>query len=282
MSKKTYISLSASPATVLVKKPYYDLPSTVTMMNRLYAESAVDGFEIQYLAEWNKKNPPLDDVAGHRYAAWKKSPKYTVDEVAVFLEGVPVLSVHANRDVGIFLCSGNEENIKKGKTLIHESLSLTEKVGARVCVFHLWDTWKPDVDIMFLKTVLYEIAPSYSVKAAVENIPTHVEGTPFDLVKECKWVTLDIRWAAMYDELEKFESIKEKIVNIHLRGTLQQNIWVLDNAPFTFYEALDTIKSWYTGLLTMEPEGGLKDGTWENVITAMKSIRKYSQQEGKG
>lgn len=274
---KVCTSISASPATILVQKPYYDLPSTVKMMNRFYAESAVDGFEIQYLAEWNKENPPLDDIKGNRYTAWKKSPKYTVDEVAVLLEGLPVLSVHANRDVGIFLCSGNEEDIKKGKTLIHESLSLTEKVGARVCVFHLWDTWNPDVDITFLKTILYEIAPLYPVKAAVENIPTHVEGvTPFNLVKTFEWVTLDVRWAALYDELEKFESIKEKIVNIHLRGTLQQSAWVLDNAPFTFYQALDTIKTWgYAGLLTMEPEGRLKGCTWENVIKAMKSIRGF-------
>lgn len=275
---EVYTSISAAPATILVQKPYYDLSGTIEMMN--YVKS-VDGFEIQHLAEWNKRNPPLDDITGNRHIAWKKSLKYTVDEIAVLLKGLPVLSVHANRDVGIFLCK-RKEDIEKGKTLIHESLLLTEKVGARVCVFHLWDTQKPDVDILGLTSVLYEIAPSYSVKAAVENIPTSVNSTPFDLVKECEWVTLDVRWAAMYDELEKVELIKEKIVNIHLRGTLQQDRWVLENAPFTFYEALDTIKSWgYTGLLTMEPEGGLTESTWENVITAMESISSRYSEEGK-
>ena len=264
-----YTSLSAAPATILVQKPYYDLSGTLEMMD--YVKS-VDGFEIQHLAEWDKRNPPLEDITGDRYNAWKKSVKYTVDEIAVLLKGLPILSVHANRDVGIFLC--RKEGIAKGETLIHESLLLTEKVGARVCVFHLWDTQKSDVDILGLTSVLYEIAPSYSVKAAVENVPTSVEGTPFDLVKECEWVTLDVRWAAMYDELEKGELIKERIVNVHLRGTLQQNGWVLENAPFTFYEALDTIRSWgYTGLFTMEPEGGLRNSRWEDVTTAMELIR---------
>lgn len=275
MQSKNPLSLSAAPTTGIIQNPYYDLPSTLTVMNRLLQESVVDGFEMQNLAEWDRENPPRDDVNGNRFTAWEKSPKYTVEEIAGFLEGLPVLSVHANRDVGIYLCSDEEKDITKGKRLIHESLSLAEKVGAGVCVVHLWDTWKNRFEVEKLQPVLYEIAPLYpGVKAAVENVPTHLEGfTPFDLVKEYEWITLDLRWAALYDELDKFESVKEKIVNIHLRGQLQGNTWVLTQAPFTFYEAVDTIKAWrYTGLLTMEPER-LRDSTWENLVAAMATLR---------
>jgi len=109
----------------------------------------------------------------------------------------------------------------------------------------------------------------------VENVPTHLSSfTPFELVKQFEWITLDLRWAALYDELDKFEAVKEKIVNVHLRGRLVGSKWVLDDAPFDFYEALNYIKSkWnYTGLLTMEPSG-LRDGNWENLVIAMLSLR---------
>jgi hypothetical protein len=257
----------------MIKKPYYHIQSTITVMNRLLRESAVDGFEIQHLAEWNKNSPPRDDLTGERAAAWKNSEKYTTQEIAAFLEGLPILSVHANRDVGIYLCSDSEQDINTGKELIHESLQLAETVGADVCVIHLWDTWKKNFDMNGLQNVLHEVASQYSVKASVENVPTHLEGTtPFELVKECEWVTLDMRWAAMYDELEKFESVIARIVNIHLRGHLEGRTWVLADAPFTFDEALHRIKTWgYTGLVTMEPEG-LRGSSWDNIAAAMASL----------
>lgn len=268
------VSISATPTTWIIHKPYYDLPSTITVMRQL--QDSVDGFEIQNLGEWNKESPPRDDVTGARYAAWKKSRKYTAEEVAALIEGLPILSVHANRDVGIYLCSNKKEDINRGKTLIHESLFLAEKVGASICVFHLWDTWKSDLDITFLQGLLGEISCEYpDVKAAVENVPTHVEGvTPFDLVKGVKWVTLDMRWAAMYNELGKFESVKDQIVNVHLRGQLHNNKWKLTQSPFEFYEGLGIIRTWgYKGVLTMEPEGNLSESTLENLVAAMASVR---------
>lgn len=275
------VSISANPVTALIGKPYYHLPSTVQVMERL-RESVVDGFEIQNLAEWNKKNPPRDDVTGSRYTAWKKSPKYTVEEVAALLEGLPILSVHANRDVGISLCSDRNQDIDQGKTLITESLYLAEKVGAPVCVVHLWDTWKKEFDAASLRDTFCEVTAQYpGVKAAVENVPTHLKGlTPFDLVKEYPWITVDVRWAAMYDELSKFESLNPHIANVHLRGTLQDSNWVLNNAPFGFSQALDTVKTWeYTGVVTLEPEGGICEGAWDHVVKAMSSVRNEVQPQ---
>jgi len=66
--------------------------------------------------------------------------------------------------------------------------------------------------------------------------------------------------------------MKDRIANVHLRGRLEGSRWVLEGAPFGFYEALDTIRGkWgYAGLLTMK-RGGLRDGDWENLVAAMSA-----------
>jgi hypothetical protein len=273
----TLISISVAPTTRAIGKRYYDLPGTIELMERLWRASVVDGFEFQNLAEWAGENPPRDETH-RRLAAWQESQKYTVQEVAALVgeTGLPILSVHANRDVGICLCSHAEQDIETGKKLIHESMSLADEVGASVCVFHLWDTWKEAFDLIFLQNVLRHIATRYPrVRAAVENVPTHLtDATPFELVRQFEWITLDLRWAGLYHELDKFETVKEQIANVHLRGWLEEDQWALADAPFGFYEALDTISNkWgYSGLLTMEP-GGLREGDWQNLVAAMSSLR---------
>jgi hypothetical protein len=270
------LSISVAPTTRAIGRRYYDLAGTIELMSLLWQESVIDGFEFQTLAEWNHENPPRDERE-KRFAAWSESQKHTADEIATLLQeaGLPILSVHANRDVGICLCSDQEQDLNEGKRLIHESLFLAEKVGASVCVFHLWDTWKENFDAGFLQNVLHEISPQYpGVKASVENVPTHLAGyTPFELVRRFEWITLDLQWAALYDELDKFESVKERLANVHIRGRLEGNRWLLEGAPFGFYEALDTIRGkWgYSGLLTMEP-GGLRDGDWERLVAAMSTL----------
>jgi hypothetical protein len=207
-----------------------------------------------------------------------------MDQIATLLgaTGLPVHSVHANRDVGICLCSGQPEEIAVGRRLIHESLSLTEQVEASACVFHLWDTWEEDFDTAFVHDTFAEIALRYpSVKASVENIPTHLPGsTSFDLAKEYDWITLDLRWAALYDELDKFEAVKDRIVNIHLQGEIENGRWVIppdwfpSQKSFDFYQALDIVKNqWeYKGLLTVENIPN--DSTWQDLVAATTSLRK--------
>lgn len=271
------LALSIAPAMALVRKPYYDFPRMFSLMEQLLQEGLVDGFEFQNLAEWDVTHPPRDE-AQRRLAAWQDSVRYTVDEIGNRLQErrLPILSVHANRDVGICLCSKGEADIRRGRQLMHEALSLAEKVGAQVCVFHLWDTWKQSFDPVLLHGVVAEIAPLYPrVKVAVENVPTHLPGhTPFALVHGFPWVTLDLRWAALYDELKEFAAIKERVANVHLRGHLEGDRWVLPNASFAFYEALDLIRNqWgYAGLITMESDGLSRSGLHE-FRRALLSLR---------
>jgi hypothetical protein len=246
-------------------------------MHRLWTGAVVDGFEFQNLAEWDAAGPPRDE-AKRRLASWEDSQRYTINELDSLLRatGLPVHSIHANRDVGIYLCSADKEDMARGRRLIHESLSLAEKASAPVCVFHLWDTWKEAFDPAALHRILAETAAHHpGVKAAVENVPTQLAGaTPFDLVQQFEWITLDLQWAAMYDELHRFEAVMARVVNVHLRGRLEDRIWLLDGASFGFYEALHIIRrEWgYRGFLTMEPNG-LRDGDLERFVAAMASLR---------
>jgi hypothetical protein len=270
------LSISIAPTTPIVGKRYYDLPGTIDLMHRLWQESVVDGFEFQNLAEWDAAGPPRDE-ANRRLAAWEDSQHYTTNGLASLLRatGLPIYSIHANRDVGICLCSGDEKDLIRGRRLMHESLSLAEKVGAPVCVFHLWDTWREAFDPAALHRILGEVATHHpGVKAAVENVPTQLAGaTPFDLVQQFDWITLDLQWAAMYDELDRFELVMDRVVNVHLRGRLEGKTWRLDGASFGFYEALRILmREWgFCGLLTMEPNG-LRDGDLERFVAAMASL----------
>lgn len=272
---KNLISVSSAPIARLGDKEYYDLIGTISVMRKIFSESIVDGFELQLEPEWDSSNPPLTD----KHAAdWAKTPKYTAKEIIAILkeEKLPILSVHASRDIGNYLCSNKKLDLEKGKQVAYDALFIANELKANVCVFHLWDTWATNFNLDRIQEAFHEIAHQFpNVKASVENIPTHLEGyTPFTLVKLFDYVTLDLRWAALYNELNAFEPIISKVVNVHLRGKLGQGKWILDNSSFGLYEALKKIRDgWgYKGLLTMEPEGKLDSSCFHNFIEAMKTL----------
>ena len=270
------VSVSSAPIAALGDKKYYDLVGTISVLKRILSKSIVDGFELQLEPEWDSKNPPLTDGD---FADWAKTPKYTAKEVVTLLknETLPILSVHASRDIGNYLCSNQERDLEKGKQAIYDALFIADELKARVGVFHVWDTWATSFDLDQIQEVLLEIARQFpKVKASVENVPTHLKGsTPSDLVKHFDYVTLDLRWATLYNELSAFEPIVDKIVNVHLHGKLGKGKWVLDRSSFDFYDALKKLKDdWgYKGLLTIEPEGAMDSSCFSNFVKAMETIR---------
>jgi sugar phosphate isomerase/epimerase len=278
---KNLISISAAPLARLINKEYFDLDAIMQIMNKLWKENVIDGFEFQQLAEWNYLHPPKDhDPSRDRDDAWKLSKKYDVEELAHLLQksNVPILSIHANRDVGVLLCSEDQKDVEEGMELIREAIMLSNKIGSRLCVFHLWDTWKADLNVDKLLEIIAEMQrESYAMPLTIENMPTHVpENTAFDLVKNFQWITLDLRWAAIYDELNNFKVLKNKILNVHVRGVLEDAEWILKDTPFDIHDALDTIlNEWdYQGILTLEPEGWLLNASIENLVSAINSLKK--------
>jgi hypothetical protein len=278
---RNLISLSTAPIARFGGKRYYDLLGTLKVMKQVFRESIVDVFELQLQPEWDSENPPLTDT---QFANWTNTPKYTIGQILTLLKAqkLPILSVHASRDIGSYLCSNRKRDEEKGRRLIYDALSLADDLGARVCVFHLWDTWKTEFDVNKLEKFFSDVtAQSSGVKASVENIPTHLKGhTPFSLVKLFNYVTLDIKWASLYDELNMFESIIGNVVNIHLRGMLKGDRWFLNSSSFGFYEALDLIRNkWrYPGLFTVEPEGERNSSLFNSFAEAMRSLRNKSNR----
>jgi len=274
---KNLISVSSAPIAGFGNKHYYDLLGTIDVMKRVFREGVVDGFELQLEPEWDHENAPLTDAD---WADWNETPKFTAEEIVKLVksESLPILSVHASRDVGSYLCSEKERDWEKGKRVIYDSLSIAESLRAEVCVFHLWDTRKTVFDLKNVEGMFQSITRQFpKVKASVENIPTHLEDhSPFLLVKSLEHVTLDLRWASMYRELDAFESIIDRIVNVHLRGSLRKSKWVLERSNFDFYEALEKIrKTWgYSGLLTVEPEGRIDGSLFKGFLQAMRSLKK--------
>ncbi len=270
------ISVSSAPFACLGDKKYYDLLGTIDVMKCILSESIVDGFELQVEPEWDREQSPLTDA---EFADWTKTPKYTREEVLELLreERLPILSVHASRDIGNYLCSNKNRDLEKGKQVAYDALFLANELGARVCVLHLWNTWATNFNLKYIKEILHEVSDQFpGVKASVENIPTHMkEFTPFELVKEFDNVTLDLRWAAMYDELDAFKSVVNKLANVHLRGRLDGEGWVLDCSSFGFYEAVKKIKGdWgYKGLLTLEREGKLDSSRFDDFVKAVRNLR---------
>jgi hypothetical protein len=274
---KNLISVSSAPIAGFGDKEYYDLLGTIEVMKEVSREPVVDGFELQLEPEWDCENAPLTDAD---WADWTETPKFTVEEIVELIksEGLPILSVHASRDVGSYLCSEKERDWDKGKRVICGALSVAEGLGAEVCVFHLWDTWKSSFDLRNVENIFLKTAEQFpKVKASVENVPTHLEGcSPFMLVRSFKHVTLDLRWASMYNELDAFESIAGSLVNVHLRGSLKKTKWILEHSSFDFYEALNKIRNdWkYSGLLTVEPEGRIDGSLRRSFLQAMHSLKK--------
>jgi hypothetical protein len=274
------LSITTPPLAVLIQRPVYELDALLKVMQRMRDDNLVDGFEFQNLAEWDASGPPQDKAKFEfRIKNWKICEKHDVEELAQALKAskLPILSVHANRDIGICLCSDKRRETLRGEQLLHDAMKLAEQVEAKVCVFHLWDTWSKRFDPVYLKRTLDHVADQYPrVKATVENVPINLDDTtPFEVVETFDNITLDLRWAGMYNELNKFSTIKEKIVNIHLRGRLESEEWILHQAPFTLSEALEIIRNeWqYQGLLTVEPEGGLKGSEWQQFAAAMRKLR---------
>ena len=149
------ISVSSAPIAGFGNKEYYDLIGTIDVMKKVFRESAVDGFELQLEPEWDRESAPLTDCA---FADWTRIPKYTTEEVVELIKSqdLPILSVHASRDVGNYLCSDKERDWKKGKHVIYDSLLIAENSGAKICVFHLWDTWKASFDPQKVESMLLE------------------------------------------------------------------------------------------------------------------------------
>jgi sugar phosphate isomerase/epimerase len=283
------LSISSTSLASYLGRKYYDLEATLYVMTMLAREGVVDGYEFQLLAEWNSRDPPICvDTKYDRKLEWELSRKHTVPEIAKSINNLNlnIISVHANRDVGVCLCSRDEDLVERGKKHIENALSLAQLVHARLCVFHLWDTWIEDIDFGALKRLFKACVGRYSrIKATVENIPTFGEGrSPLSVVKDYDWITLDTKWAMKYGELESYRSVRRKIANVHLRGEYRRGKWLFDGSSRVFEAIRRTIRQVlrFQELLTVEPSMELSNVKWKDFVGSISLLRGNTYREERG
>ena len=249
------VSISTGCLPRLENCRFYELSSVIRMMERFLKESKLDGFEFVLLPEWDCENPPLTPTT-----ALSECEKHSIDELIETLEprNYPLLSVHANRDIGSYLCSEKIDLINKGTRLIDECLTFTQRMGCKICVFHFWDTWKESFNIDFLIDVYRRFQTVYpQIDISIENIPTrHWEKSPFQIVKNFKHKTLDLKWASMFNEFSLFNEIMGEVDNIHVQGKHQDGSIIPTIGNLNYEMALQMIQAaGYTRAFTIELEG---------------------------
>jgi sugar phosphate isomerase/epimerase len=265
------VSISTGCLPRLEGRQFYELESVLRMMRRLMKESRADGFEFVLLPEWDSDGPPLTPSS-----APLDCEKHAVDEVAEELRtrDFPILSVHANRDIGNYLCSGDTDEVNRGIRLIDECLSFTKAVGSQICVFHFWDTWKLSLNLPRLEAIYRRFQTAYpDVEASIENVPTRHEGkTPFQIMRGFKHKTLDLKWASMSNEFDAFSESFTGVDNVHVQGRLQAGRLVPTVGRLDFGNALATLKrKGYSGPFTVELEGATSYKDALNYVNRLKS-----------
>ncbi len=273
-------SISTVPLATYMHRKYYDLGAMIYVMKILMRERVVDGFEFELLAEWNPHFAPVEkDTKYDRKFEWEASRKYDSRQLIDIVNraGVPILAVHANRDIGLLLCSGQHDLVDRGAGLMAAALEVAGGVGAPTCVFQLWDPLSAAVDYAGLRELLRRVASGAAVRAAVENIPTYAPGpTPFEVVSQFDWITLDMKWAHHYGELDRFREVRERIADVHLHGSLVDRVWTLNGTHIDYAALLHMLTAdWrYDGLVTLEAETDFAGLLWSQIVSGIDALRR--------
>lgn len=271
MSRMGLVSVSTGFLPRLEGCRFYELSSVLRMMRRFREDSQVDGFELGLLPEWDSEGSPLTPTS-----APADCEKHTVEEIcgAVEREGLKILTVHANRDVGAYLCSDVLSMVAKGNELAEDALEAAQRLGAKICVFHIWPSWKESFDVNRLLDVYSGLVEKHAgIEVSVENVPTVSKTwTPFSLAEKFKHITLDLKWASMYYEFERFVDVMERVDNIHVQGKYVNDAFVPSAGALDYDDAFRRIKrAGYDGLFTVELEAA---ASYENVLCYVARLKK--------
>ena len=162
-----------------------------TLISRYGSSVCADGFELMMLKAYYDR---LGDV------------RKTVEKA-----GIPVYTIHFEKDITALLGLGDEEDRKEGLRLFTINADMGAAVGARAAVLHLWDgrfDAKRLSESIGLLDTLFEICDRRSVELLVENIPCRI--SPYESVLAIAdqyphaRFTFDTRHADFIGETERF------------------------------------------------------------------------------
>ena len=195
--------------------------------------------------------------------------------------GLPVCTIHFEKDITALLGLGNREDRKEGLRLFEINADMASAVGASAAVLHLWDGRFDEAHLeesMGLLDTLFEICDKRSVELLVENIPCRT--SPYESVLKIarKYpgarFTFDTRHADFMEETERFFQSgiwKTRIAHIHVSdhmGLTAPGMWGVTRpivhpgeGKIDFDRLFETMPGYDGETVTLESPVMLPDGT---------------------
>lgn len=241
-----HIACSTATLPYAINKDIRDPYIQLMLAKEIYDYGLIEGFELVLLPDWNEEWEPLLPVnKGEQYLV-------SLDMLAdLWLESeLPVLSIHANRDLGMLIAT-KEDLVQKA---IADTIKLAKKLKAQQIVLHPWNTYSKTIPIEDIA----EFLKGFDKMISLENIPTSSKHTPIEILRELGDridlpYTIDLSWLSMYDDWQKFNLAISSISNIHMQGALINKRLIPRQGNLNLETVLkELINRGYDGQITLE------------------------------
>ncbi len=207
---------------------YHDLEAACAMA----ASIPVRAVELVLHPDWRPNIAPRSDQPDPPACSPFYSTRRLIERMdRLRREGGPrVRSVHANRDLGIFLGSPDPSDRRIGEDILVKAVKVAGGCAAKIVVVHLWDSWAGDTYIREAAAVLEDVSSvDSSVGISVENIPLNSPvRSQFAtmqlldrMLPEHIGFTLDLSWSSMYDNFREMVRLLPRLTNVHVQGRLR-------------------------------------------------------------
>ncbi len=147
------IKVYCSTGTVVGRVTNYDYSVIYERLPEICAECGIDGVEHVLSARYDL----LEESVG-----------------SVIKSNLPCALIHADKEIGILLSNGGDENAKEAMRRWRINCEAARTLGASRAVLHLWGDKMSDIHFDFNLSFIDEmigIADFYGVRILIENIP---------------------------------------------------------------------------------------------------------------
>ncbi len=143
-----------------------------------------------------------------------------------------IQSVHAYRDLGVFLSAPEAGSRALGKRLLEQTILAAKYLRADQVVLHGWNTWSPDLCLEEAVTIIGAMAKAHpDIHLSLENIP--VSARDWSQFRLLAWMlnrpdsrvgfTLDLSWSSLYDNFSCLLEFLPYLTNVHVQAELVES-----------------------------------------------------------
>ena len=223
---------------------------------------------------------------------------------AIERSGLSFPILHVEKDIGIYMASEDDEDVKEGLELFRLNCDIASRIGAERAVFHLWSGAVSDTCLhnnLSRLDMLYECAERAGVTLLIENVPC-VKNDPItnfravaEKRKNAEFV-YDMRFGGFHSQNEAFLESPllcgigdrgERISHVHVSGykgphgdfSSLRPILHLDMGIVDYNALLPVLFSKYGGSVTNESPASDEGGCNVELINRdMEMLKKYSRK----